>query len=140
MTAIRFHSALPIDPKKFSAGAIPVGASIFKILKGIQKEWGLLDSEMADILQRTPSTYGTWGASKSVSISVDRPSANDQIIFAFIDTYDLVSSLIYRVEQRGEWIKKPNQALGGKSPLETIRSSAENLFEFRHYLQRLLNP
>lgn len=140
MTAIRFYSAQTVDPSRFSVGTKPIGTSIYKILKGIQGEWGLIDSEMADILQRTPSTYGTWGAAKSVSISADRPSANDQIIFAFIDIFDLVSSLIYREEQRKEWIRKQNPALGGRSPLDIMRNSAEDLFEFRHYLQRLINP
>jgi hypothetical protein len=140
MTAIRFYSAQTVDPIRFRVGANPIGNSIYKMLKGIQGEWGLIDSEMADILQRTPSTYGTWGTAQSVSISVDRPSANDQTIFAFIDIFDLVSSLIYREEQRREWIRKPNPALGGKSPLEIMRNSAEALFEFRHYLQRLINP
>jgi hypothetical protein len=140
MTAIRFYSAQTVDPRRFRIGANPVGNSIFKILKGIQSEWGLIDSEMADVLQRTPSTYGTWSSSQSVSISIDRPSANDQIIFAFIDIYDLVSSIMYREDQRREWIRKANPALGNKSPLDVMRSSAEDLFEFRHYLQRLINP
>lgn len=140
MTAIRFYSAQTVDPSRFRVGTNPIGTSIYKILKGIQGEWGLIDSEMADILQRTPSTYGTWGTAQSVSISADRPSANDQIIFAFIDIFDLVSNLIYREEQRKEWIRKPNPALGGKSPLDVMRNSAEDLFGFRHYLQRLINP
>ena len=140
MSAIRFYSAQTVDPTRFRNASNPIGNSIYKMLKGIQGEWGLIDSEMADILQRTPSTYGTWGTAQSVSISADRPSANDQTIFAFIDIFDLVSSLIYREEQRKEWIRKPNPALGGKSPLEIMRNSAEDLFEFRHYLQRLINP
>lgn len=140
MTAIRFYSTQALDPSQFHLETGPIGTSIYKILKGIQGKWGLIDSEMADILQRTPSTYGTWGTAQSVSISVDRLSANDQIIFALIDIFDLVSSLIYREEQRKEWIRKQNPALGGKSPLDIMRNSAEDLFEFRHYLQRLINP
>ncbi len=140
MTAIRFYSTPTVDPAQFQTGSHPIGNSLYKILKGIQAEWGLLDSEMADILQRTPSTYGTWTSNKSVSISKDHPSANDQAIFAFIDIFDLVSSLLYREEQRKEWIRKSNPALDGKSPLDVMRSSAENLFEFKHYLERLANP
>ena len=140
MTALKFYSAPTVDPNKFRVGTSPIGASIFKILKGIQGELKLLDSETADALQRTPSTFGTWNTSQSVSISTERPSANDQIIFAFIDIYDLISALVYREEQRAEWVRKSNPAFGGKSPLDVMRNSAEDLFELRHYLQRLINP
>lgn len=140
MGLLKFSSVPVKDLTSFRATGLPVGAAIFKILKGIQGEWALLDIDMAEILQRTPSTYATWKLSESVGISQDRPSANDQIIFAFIDIYDLVSALFYREDQRRQWLREPNQAFGGVTPLEIMKRSSANVYELRDFLQRLLNP
>ena len=140
MGLLKFSSVPIVNPSRFQHTGFPLGAAIFKILRGIQDEWGLTDSEMADVLQRSPSTYHTWKQSESVTISSERPSANDQVIFAFIDVFDSVSALFYRLEERKKWLRTANPAFNDRSPLDIMRASSENVFRLRDYLQRLVSP
>lgn len=140
MSQLKFSSVPEYDPKKFQVQGLPLGTALLKILRGIQTEWELSDSEMAEILNRSPSTYSTWKQTNSLSVSPDKPTPNDQVIFAFIDIYDLVSDLIYTLDQRKEWIRQKNEAFGNKSPLEIMKTGASNLFRFKEYMIRLMNP
>lgn len=140
MGLLKFSSVPIVSPNRYQHAGLTLGSAIFKILRGIQEEWDFTDSEMAEILQRSPSTYHTWKQSESVSISAERPSANDQTIFAFIDVFDAVSALFYRLEERKQWLRTKNLAFNSESPLDVMKASSENVFRLRDYLNRLINP
>jgi len=136
----QFKSAAIEDLSKYQFGESTIEASLFKMVKGIQKELGLSKSELANILQRSVSTIGTWDSAESITVQKSKPSPNDQVIIAFIDIFDLSSNLFYREDQKLKWFKSPNKAFGGLSPLDEMKVSADRLFKVRDYLEYLGNP
>lgn len=115
--------------------------AIFKILKGIQNEWELEDADLARILHISISTLNDWNSSKLVPITpIESNLELHAKVCSFIDIFDLVSSLIYRKEERKKWIHKKNNGFGDISPLDVMKESPKKLYELRSFLMKIKYP
>lgn len=113
-------------------------SALYRVLLGIENAWEIEQTDLADILHRSPSTISEWKSKKAVSVSI-HPSPNDVQIYELIELYDSVSSLFVRVEDQIGWLKTKSRDFGGKSPIELLKIQPKNLFALREWVDHLVN-
>ena len=114
--------------------------ALYRVLFGIERTWGLDQSDLAGILHRRSSTISDWKTNQAVSVSPENPSPNDTQIYEFIEFYDSVSSLFMRVEDQIGWLKTASSDFGGSSPLDLMKTNSKNLFALREWVDHLARP
>jgi transcriptional regulator with XRE-family HTH domain len=92
---------------------------------GIRKQLGLTQEQLATGLRLSPRTVQNWEA--GVGLSQLEKRAADVAEFV-----DLMNDYVRR-EQQADWLRTPNEAFGGQTPLELLMSGRvrDAIIEFR---------
>ena len=115
--------------------------ALFRILEGICNSWQLSPTtELAEILQRQPSTVSDWFTRKHVHVSPSKPSPNDLLIYEFIDFYDSVSSLFLRSGDQIKWLRSVSTDFGNRSLLQLLKTDPKNIYALHEWINHTRQP
>lgn len=113
---------------------------LYKILHGIQKEFGFDEVVIAKLLHKPPTTVNGWFKKKSVKVSKDKYTPDDVQIYELIELYDTISSYFVKTEDQVKWLQTEHRAFNGISPLSYIFEHPSHLRDVRRYLENRMNP
>jgi hypothetical protein len=113
---------------------------LFKILSGIMKEFDLLQSDIAKILHKPPTTVSGWLNSGEVKVTKSKYTPDDVQIYELIELYDCLTSYFVRTADQVDWLRTPITAFGNKSPLNYMFEHPSHLRNVRNYLERRMSP
>lgn len=113
---------------------------LYKILHGIQEEFGFEESVIARLIHKPRTTVNGWFKNKSVKVSRDKYTPDDVQIYELIELYDTLSSYFVKTEDQLIWLKTEHPAFGELSPLSYIYKHPSHLRDVRRYLEARMNP
>ena len=113
---------------------------LYKILRGIQNEFGLEEAAIARLIHKPPTTVNGWFKKGSVKVSKNRYTPDDVQIYELIELYDTISSYFVKTEDQIKWLKTEHHAFGKLSPLSYIYEHPSHLRDVRRYLEARMNP
>lgn len=136
--SISMEALIPKPLESSSPEALHEG--LYKILHGIQNEFGFEEAVIARLIHKPPTTVNGWFKKESVKVSKDRYTPDDVQIYELIELYDTISSYFVKTEDQIKWLKTEHRAFGGLSPLSYIYEHPSHLRDVRRYLEARMNP
>ncbi len=113
---------------------------LYKILHGIQKEFGFDEVVIAKLLHKPPTTVNGWFKKESVKVSKDKYTPDDVQVYELIELYDTISSYFVKTEDQVKWLETEHRAFNKLSPLSYIFEHPSHLRDVRRYLEARMNP
>ncbi|MFT6631925.1 MAG: hypothetical protein ACJAS4_001886 [Bacteriovoracaceae bacterium] len=113
---------------------------LYKILHGIQKEFGFDEVVIAKLLHKPRTTVNGWFKNGSVKVSKDKYTPDDVQIYELIELYDTISSYFVKTEDQVKWLETEHRAFNKLSPLLYIFEHPSHLRDVRRYLEARMNP
>ncbi len=113
---------------------------LYKILHGIQKEFGFDEVVIAKLLHKPPTTVNGWFKKESVKVSKDKYTPDDVQVYELIELYDTISSYFVKTEDQVKWLETEHRAFNKLSPLSYIFAHPSHLRDVRRYLEARMNP
>jgi hypothetical protein len=113
---------------------------LYKILRGIQREFGFDESEISKLLHKPRTTVNGWFKNGSVKVSKSRYTPDDVQIYELIELYDCLSSYFVRTEDQVKWLKTEHKTFGHLSPMSYIFKHPAHLRDVRNYLEYRMSP
>ncbi len=104
-----------------------------KALMQLQGSWNFTNVEMARLIRIKPNTYGLWKTKKEVPFQAPPYSTEIELIIALLSIFRSLGAMFVSATDQVLWLKTPHPRFG-RAPLEFAKTSCENLFFLKHYL------
>lgn len=111
----------------------------YDMVNGASKELDITTSALADILKIHKQRIYEWKSNNSIPFNDPTKQAEIQLN-TFITLYNQLSSFYLSIGDAVQWLKEPNQAFGGKSPIQYMANEPYGLKEVVDYLRHRMNP
>ena len=119
---------MPIrDPRRIAASVA--------MLERLSEHWSLRGDERETLLGGVPkSTWSEWR--QRPAFARIRPDTRERIANLF--TIDVNAHALFAPEFADRWVREPNSAFGGESPMSTmLHGKLEDVIAVRRYLERI---
>ncbi len=123
--AIRFHPLAGLDPRQVDAVAL-------KAFFNLAGEWGLSVDEQLTLLGRPGKrTLYRWKAGDVAGL----PNDTLERISVLLGIYKALEILLPVTARAQAWVRRPNEAYGGRSALEVmLGGKVDDLYQVRRHL------
>lgn len=106
---------------------------LHKTIAHIQGAWAFTNAEMADFLHTKPNTYGYWLQKERIPLGKSL-SPEMELVVALMAIYRSLGAMFVSAKDQVLWLRTPHPDFAHQSPLDFAKSSAENFFYLRSYL------
>ncbi len=119
-------------PETFSVITDEEGEAMARAAVNLFRHWGITDAEACVLLGGVSKrTYARWKDGEIGRLTIDQKTR----LSVLMGIHKALRILFAEKARAYEWVKKPNQAFGGRSALDIMLGGyLTDLFRVRHYL------